>query len=82
MSHRFEFPHEIVFPSLNILFTLAKNVVPDEMPHCAAFNLGLVTVCQSTHSGVTRTYQVRVFLYVDITLIHILVRNKDDGTYC
>ena len=40
-AHRLEFPDKIVFLTLKIIFVLAKSVDPDEMPHYAAFHLGL-----------------------------------------
>ena len=36
-----------------IFFAFANSVDPDEMPHYAAFRLGLCTVCKSTHLGVS-----------------------------
>ena len=38
---RLEFPNKIVFHSLKIVFVLANSVDLDEMPHYAAFHLGL-----------------------------------------
>ena len=40
-SHRLKFPNYDVFLSLMIVLTSAKSVEPDEMPHYAAFHLGL-----------------------------------------
>ena len=36
-----QFPKNIVFLSLTIIFVLANSEDPDEMPHFAAFHLGL-----------------------------------------
>ena len=33
---------KLQFSSLNIIFVLANRVDPDEMPHYAAFNLGIL----------------------------------------
>ena len=35
------FPNKIVFLSLKIVFVLTNSVYSDEMPHCAAFHLGI-----------------------------------------
>ena len=48
----YNFKKKVVFLSLKINFNFANSADPDEMPHCAAFHLGL-TVCQSTHLGVS-----------------------------
>ena len=40
-GHRLYFLNKIVFLSLMIVFVLANSVDPDEMPHYAAFHLGL-----------------------------------------
>ena len=43
----YNFQTNIIFLSLTIQFVLANSTDPDEMPHYAAFHLGL-TVCIST----------------------------------
>ena len=40
-GHRLRFPKTIVFLSLNINFVIANSADLDEMPHYAAFHLGL-----------------------------------------
>ena len=40
-SHRLYFPQNIMFYSLKIVFALANSAGPDEVPHNAAFHLGL-----------------------------------------
>ena len=40
-GHRVPYPNYDVFLSLRIVFTLTNSVDPDEMPHYAAFHLGL-----------------------------------------
>ena len=45
-DHRSAFPNYDVYLSLRIFFYLTNSVDPDEMPHHAAFHLGLH--CQST----------------------------------
>ena len=37
----YKFPNCMIFLSLKIDFVLANNAYPDEMPHNAAFHLGL-----------------------------------------
>ena len=39
--HRLLIPNKIVFLSVKIIFVLANSVDPGEIPHCAAFHLGL-----------------------------------------
>ena len=41
-GHRLQFLNRITVFSLKIIFVLANSVYPDEMPHYAAFNLGLL----------------------------------------
>ena len=40
-GHRLQFQKNIIFLSLKIDFVLANSIDPDEMPHYAAFHLGL-----------------------------------------
>ena len=58
-----------VFLPLKIVFTIANIVDPDEMPHIAAFHLGLHCL-QRTHLGVSSLKRVKPKL--DLTLFIIL----------
>ena len=40
-GHRLQFPNYNVFLTLRFVFTIKKGVSLDEMPHAAAFHLGL-----------------------------------------
>ena len=48
----YNFQQKSIFFSLKIVFVLANSVDPDEMPHYAAFHLGLHCL-KSTHYGVS-----------------------------
>ena len=50
-------PYKMVFLSPNVVFLLANNVDPDEMPHHAAFHLGLHCL-SSTYLGVLDVFSV------------------------
>ena len=57
MGHRSVFLNYDVSPSLMIVFTLTNSVNPDEMPHNAAFHLGIH--CLSTRLGVSSIQRVK-----------------------
>ena len=61
------FKKKIVFLSLKTVFVLANSVDPDEMPHNAAFHLGL-TVSQSTQLQLWK-YQVGKTVVLVLTQI-------------
>ena len=60
----------IVFLSLEIDFVLANNADPAEMPHNAAFHLGL-HFCQSTRLGVSGLQRVMavILLFIHSSLM-------------
>ena len=47
---------------LKIYFTMTNRADPDEMPHHAAFNMGLH--CKSTCSGVSQIQRVILYLII------------------
>ena len=57
-------PKNIVFHSLKIDFVFANSADPDEMPHYAAFHLGIHCL-SSTHLRVSGLHRVtQLFQYV------------------
>ena len=47
-----------MFLSLKIVFVIANSVNPDEMPHYAAFHLGVHCLPKNLRLGVTSTQSV------------------------
>ena len=65
-GHRLQFSKNIVFLSLKVDFVLTNSADPDEMPHYAAFQLGLLCLPKYLFMGF---WSSMVKLYVTFSLL-------------
>ena len=71
-GHRLYFPKNIAFLSQKIIFALANNADPDEIPHYWAFHLGINCLSKHLFRGLGASGLERV----DKTIMSVIVRKS------
>ena len=72
------FQINMVFHSMKIVFILANNVDPGEMPHLGHF-IWVFTVCQSMYLAISCIQRVNSYIFLYMDTIRIRIHGECDG---